>query len=121
MPNTQKKQRTDQQRKSIELYCKFVAETLDREGHTLQDVVKVIRKAEIRTTQANIKAIVWNGISEALLGKTSSTKLEKHEVDQVYEAMNAFIGREFEFFVPFPSEKQLEQQDENVIANKGFM
>jgi len=96
-------QRTDQQRKAIEIYCKQIAEELDRHGHTLQDVVKAIRRAEIRPTQSNIKAIVWNGISDALLGKDSSTKLDKLEVDKVYEMMNAFIGREFEFHVPFPS------------------
>jgi len=96
-------QRTDQQRKSIEVYCREIANELDKQGHTLQDVVKVIKRAEIRTTQSNIKAIVWNGISDALLGKDSSTKLDTFEVDKVYEMMNAFIGREFHFHIPFPS------------------
>lgn len=111
-------QRTDQQRKAIEVYCRQVAETLEREGHTLQDVIKVIRRAEIRPTQSNIKAVVWNGISEALLGKDSSTKLEKSEVDRVYEMMNAFIGREFHFHIPFPSEeKELEEVQTPLEAN----
>ena len=58
---------------------------------------------------------MWNGISDALLGKDSSTQLTKDEVDKVYEMMNAFIGREFEFHIPFPNNPDKEKaimQDE---------
>lgn len=103
-------QRTDSQRKAIEVYCRLVAEELWRNGHTMQDVVKAIKRAEIRPTQARVKEIVWNGISEAQLQKPSSTMLEKHEVTEVYERMNKFIGQEFGIHIPFP-------QDEDKISN----
>lgn len=94
--------RTDQQRKAIEVYCREVANALDREGHTLQDVVQKITKVEIRPTQANIKAVVWNEISKAYLSKSSSTQLEKSEVTLIYEAMNKWLGIQFQIHVPFP-------------------
>ena len=98
-------QRTDQQRKAIEVYCRLVAEELWRNGHTMQDVVKAIKRAEIRPTQARVKEIIWNGISEAQLNKSSSTQLEKTEVDEIYDRMNKFLGQEFEIHIPFPVDK----------------
>lgn len=99
-------QRTDQQRKSIELYCRMVAEALAKEGHTLQDVVAQIKKAEILPTQSLIKEVVWNGISKAMLDKPSSTQLEKSEVTLVYEAMNKWLGQYFEIHIPFPTSEE---------------
>lgn len=94
-------QRTDSQRKAIEVYCRQVAEALRAEGHTMQDVIREIKKAEILPTQSLIKEIVWNGISLASVGKDSSTKLEKSEVSLVYEHVNNWLSR-FGIYVPFP-------------------
>lgn len=88
----------------------MVAEALAKEGHTLQEVVAQIKKAEILPTQSLIKEVVWNGISKVMLDKPSSTQLEKSEVTLVYEAMNKWLGQYFEIHVPFPV-------DENKIGN----
>ena len=103
-------QRTNAQNNSIHLYLEHVADALNREGHTLQDVVKAIKKAQIRPTKNALKEVVWKPLQEIILGKGSTTTLEKGEVDQVYEMMNAFIGREFQIHIPFPHiEKELEE------------
>lgn len=97
-------QRTDQQRKAIEVFCAKLADALDREGHTLQNVVERIKKAEIRPTQENIKETVFKPMAKALFGVDSTTKLTTGQVDRVYEMVNAFIGREFHLHIPFPSQ-----------------
>lgn len=98
-------QRTSQQNRALHKYLSLLAEELDRNGHTLQDVVKAIKKAEIRPTPNALKEVVWKPMQEIMLGKKSTTELTKLEVDQVYEMVNAFIGREFHFHIPFPAKE----------------
>lgn len=100
-------QRTNQQRKAIEVYCKLLAEALDREGVTLQNVTARIKKAEIRPTQENIKEVVFKPMCQALLNKQSTTELTTAEVDRVYEMVNAFVGREWGLHIPFPKMEDL--------------
>ena len=95
--------RTDRQNRALHLYLTHVAEALDREGHTMQDVVKSVRRAEIRPTPAALKEVIWKPLQEIIHGKTSTTELEKGEVDPVFEAMNAWLGREFGIHIPFPT------------------
>lgn len=95
--------RTSQQNKALHKHLELLADALDREGHTLQDVVAQIKKAEIRPTKDNLKECVWKPLLFAMYGKTSTTEMTTAEVDRVYEAMNAFIGREFHLHIPFPS------------------
>ena len=72
------KQRTQNQNNALHLYLTQVANALDREGHTMQDVVAKITKVEITPTMHNIKELVWREIQKAQLGKESTTFLEKH-------------------------------------------
>ncbi len=98
------KQRTNLQNNAMHLYFEQVAEELSRGGHTMQQVCKVITKVEITPTKENVKEIIWKEIQKALFGKTSTTELEKHEVDRVYEVMARFLAREFEISIPFPND-----------------
>ncbi len=102
-PNKPKK-RTQRQNSALHLYLTQVAETLDREGHTLQDIVKCITKVEIRPTMHNVKEVIWREIQKAQLGKNSTTELSKQEdIDKVYDAMNKWLGHYFQIHIPFPS------------------
>lgn len=96
-------QRTSKQNRALHSYLEHLADALDREGHTLQDVVACIRKAEIRPTKENMKEVVWKPMMKALYGLESTTELSTAQVDRVYEAVNAFVGREFHIHVSFPS------------------
>lgn len=98
------KQRTEKQNNALHLYLTQVAGELDRNGHTLQDIVKKITKVEIVPTMHNIKEVVWREIQKAQLGKESTTFLTKHEVTQVYEVMNKWLGTYFEIHIPFPND-----------------
>ena len=98
------KQRTSQQNKSLHLYLTQVANELDRNGHTLQDVVKKITKVEIRPTMQNIKEVVWHEIQKAQFSKTSSAFLTKNEVNEVYDIMNKWLGVYFQIHIPWPND-----------------
>lgn len=106
--DSSQQQRTLAQNASIHLYLTQVATELEREGHTLQDIVQKITKVEITPTMHNLKEVVWREIQKAQLGKESTTFLTKHEVDKIYETMNKWLGTYFEIHIPFPS---LEDKD----------
>jgi hypothetical protein len=108
--------RTKAQNDSIHLWLDMVAEELDKNGHTVQNVVAKIQKAEIRPTGKNLKEVMWRPYQIAALGKDSTTKLNKLEVDRVYEGLNKFIGEHFKFHIPFPSDEQ--KQLENLGGYK---
>lgn len=111
-----KQQRTPKQRKAIEVYCREVADALDREGHTLQNVVAQIKKAEIRPTQENIKEVVFKPIAKVLFSVESTTELDTTQVDRVYEVMNKWLGDNFEIHVPFPTiHSILEQKQQKTV------
>ena len=103
--------RTIPQNNSLHLYLTLVADELDKKGFTMQDVVKAIRRAEIRPTMEAIKAVVWKPLQQIITGVESTTKIKTSDVDRVYETMNKWLGDNFDgIHVPFPSneQKQLE-------------
>ena len=104
--NSADKQRTQQQNRALHLYLTQVADELNRQGHTMQNVVQKITKVEIRPTLYNVKEMIWREIQKAVLGKESTTFLEKSEIDQVYDVMNKWLGTYFEIHIPFPNDEQ---------------
>lgn len=110
--------RTDTQNRALHLYLSQVADELDREGHTMQNVTESIRRAEIRPTKESIKEVVWKPLQSIILAKNSTTQLDKVEVDKVYEAMNAWLGREFGIHVPWPSDDEKQKSDMMESLNK---
>jgi len=97
-------QRTIEQNNALHLYLEQVAEALNREGHTMQDVVKAIKRAEIRPTKEALKEVVWRPLQEIILAKKSTTELTKQEIDPVYEVMNKWLGQNFAIHIPFPND-----------------
>lgn len=99
--------RTLSQNNSIHLYLSKISEQLQAEGHTLQDVVKAIRKAQIIPTMEALKEIVWKPIQEIMYKKKSTTQLKKlGEIDNVHLVVDAFFAREFGVTYPFPSKNE---------------
>ena len=94
--------RTLRQNKAIHLWLTWVAEELDKSGHTVQDVVEKIKRAEIRPTEKVLKEVLWKPYQLASVQKDSSTKLTKLEVDKIYEGLNKFLGEHFHISIPFP-------------------
>lgn len=104
---------TRSQQNSIHLYLTHVSQELQNEGHTMQDVVAEIKKAEITPTMQALKEVVWKPMQKAMYGKDSTTQLSKLEVSEVYENCNRFFAR-FGVSVPFPSLQDGEELDGKV-------
>lgn len=110
--------RSDNQNRAIHLWLTLVADELDKRGHTVQDVVKAIRRAEIRPNKDVLKEVMWRPYQKAKLGKESTTQLSKLEVDTVYEGLNKWLGEQFELHVPFPSNENKEEWEKHPALQK---
>lgn len=81
----------------------MLAAELDKEGHSMNDVVKAIKTTEVRPTKENLKEVIWKPVQQALFGTTSTTELTTEDVGRVYEVINRFVAMNFHTHVPFPS------------------
>lgn len=105
---TRGQQRTDQQRKSIELYCRMLADALNDVGLDQRAVLARMRDGvELPWAQQRVKDTLWREVQIALTGKESSTKLTRSEVSQVYEVLNRWTAGTLGVSVPFPDRERL--------------
>lgn len=103
------KQRTDQQRKAIEVYCRNVAFVLNDGGLDQRKVLSAMRDGvEIPWRQESVKDSLWREVQKAVIGKESSAKLERPEVSKVYDVLNKWLSETFGVSVPFPEREQEE-------------
>ena len=97
------RQRTNQQRKSIEVFCRELANALNDAGLDQRVVLKSMREGvEIPWRQESVKDILWRGIQEHAVGKKSTTQLTTMEVSKVYDILNRWTGETFGVSVLFP-------------------
>ena len=108
-------QRTDQQRKALEVYCKLCAEAINNAGLTMQESLKTLM--DVEWSQETFKNIVWKAAQKKFLNKDSTTQLEKHEIDEVYDHVNRWLAKLGVDSIPFPTdEKRIGNYD--VILDK---
>lgn len=91
--------RTTAQNSALHLFFSMIAKELNNQKLTIPKVLK----ADVTFSPDAVKDYMWRPIQKAVTGKESSTKLEKQEIDQVYEVLNKLLGEKFGIHVPFPS------------------
>ena len=97
-------QRTDQQRKAIEVYCRELAEALNDSGYEMKAVLAV-KHVDVPWTQERVKDVLWKPLQEIVTEdhKKSTTQLDISEVDRVYSILDRHISSNFGVHVEFPS------------------
>lgn len=93
--------RTDQQRKSIEVYCKLVATAYNDAG--LDKQVVLAQQMPVPWDQKSVKEDQWRQIQLAVNYDRSTTQLEPKQVDHIYRIHNRFTQESFGFGIDFPS------------------
>lgn len=97
------RQRSDQQRKAIEVYCRDLAAALNDAGLDQRRVLASMREGvELPWDQARCKDVLWREVQRAMLGKESTTRLSRTEVSQVYDALNRWTSSTLGVGVEFP-------------------
>lgn len=97
--------RTAKQNNALHLYFTLLAQALNEAGY---DMKKTIRnEIDIPWNPYSVKEYLWRPVQEAQLGKRSTTKLKKQEIDQIYDTINRAIGERTGVHVEFPSLESL--------------
>ena len=96
--------RTLKQNASIHVYFGLLATDLNNAGFELE--MKFLGKEIlIPWTGSLVKEHIWKPAMLAATGKTSTTKLERKEVSEIYEILSRFFTERFGIFVPFPEQE----------------
>ena len=97
-------QRSDQQRKAIEVYCRMIAEQFTEAG---LDKVAVLEKKQLAVdwTQNSIKEDLFKTIMAAMYPDiTSTTQLDTAQVGKISDQLSRWISQTFGITVDFPDE-----------------
>ena len=103
----EKKPRTLSQNSSLHLWFTHISQALNNEGHTFQDLIKKIERAEIMVTPENVK-FLYQEMCMALYGTNKTSELESDQVGKVNDTFNLWLAHNFELHAPFPSDDGLE-------------
>jgi len=80
------RQRTVQQQKAIEVFCKMLADTLNDAGFDMQAVFDV-KSVSVPWSQETVKDILFKPIAKALFSVDSTVNLERGDCGRVHEVL----------------------------------
>lgn len=98
---------TTQQRKSLHLWLEQLAHEANNQGLTLQDMVAVMKKLEVRPSKDNLKEVFVKPYIKAAFNLDSTNQLNAKQIDETYDAMNKLFSYYWHIHLPFPSEETL--------------
>lgn len=102
------KQRSATQNACLHLYCNQLSVALNDAGWDMKQLLD--DDFEIPWTEYSVKDILWRKIQKAMFGKSSTTKPERKEYPQIYDALNRVISNKTGVFVPWPSKDTMNNE-----------
>lgn len=97
-------QRTDQQRKALEVACRELAKTLNAAGLDMKAVLAV-KEVEVPWSQETVKEVLFKPILKAMTGKESTTEANTTDYDAVYHVLIRHLGEKLGVTAPpWPSQ-----------------
>ena len=101
-------QRTPQQNDSMWLACDQLAKEFTDRGLDMQ-VVLDKAKFPIQWNKKSVQAAIFNEISKAMYKETSSG-LETKDMSKVWDVVQDFTQKNWQFSVPWPSMESLSEE-----------
>ena len=95
--------RTQHQNSAIHAYCREVAEVMAAHGMDMKTVIK--DGVPIEPTMYLVKDYMWRPVQEAVTGVKSTTRVNKFEVNEVYEHLSRLLVEKYSINVPFGRRK----------------
>jgi len=99
-------QRTAAQNRALHKFFEQLAVWLNDAGLPVRKVLAAMREGvDIEWDKDKIKSLIWREFQKAVLGKESTTELEKQgDIDAVYNTLNRFFAERLKTEIPpFPS------------------
>ena len=95
---------TTKQRGSIHVYFGLLANELNDAG--LERRVEFLGKSiEVPWDKDSVKKYIWKPAMLAATGKTSTTKINRKEVNETYEILHRHFASQHAIMVPFPCDE----------------
>lgn len=91
--------RTVLQNAALHKWFSMVSEALNDKHLPIAEMLKV----DVMWSPESVKSLLWKPIQESVLDKKSTTKLNKGEIDKVYDTLNSALAMRFGISIPFPS------------------
>jgi len=99
--------RSIKQNSSIHLYCKLIAEHLNKQGFVIHDVIKLNTKWDM----VKVKEMLFKPVVMSLYTKDSTTKLNRNEFELIIDTLVLALGRKGIDYIPeFPSRELWEDK-----------
>lgn len=95
-------ERTNQQNRALHKLFNDISAYCVETGIDQKTVLDSLKSYEVSTSPQFVKE-VWRVIMHTLTGKTSTTELDRKEIDQVYDVFNKFWSELTGEHFPFPS------------------
>ena len=95
------RQRSSKQNSALHVYLGLLATALNDAGLDMRKVLKP--SVDIPWTQKSAKEYLWKPIQKAMTGHRSSTKPERSEYTEIYEALNRHTATKFGISLPWPT------------------
>lgn len=94
--------RSIKQNASIHKYCTMLALDFENRGLDMQAVLA--KAVPVKWTMEAVKEVIWRRIQIAMFpDKTSTTRLETGDVNEVYQVVSRHLSTEFNITQPFPN------------------
>ena len=97
--------RTLLQNKSIHLWCKQIADSLNKDNFYIQDVIKLNTKWNM----LKVKDLIFKPVVKSLYSKDSTTKLNKDEFELIIDTVIMALGSKGIECPDFPNREDLEK------------
>lgn len=120
LEDTTEKQISGSQRGSLHLYLAQVAHEANNKGLTLQDMVAVVKKLEIRPNTSNLKETFLKPYILSAFQLKSSEKMSNQQIDEAYDALNKLFSYYWQIHLPFPSDENRPTTLKNIEMAKSI-
>ena len=103
------KQRSLTQNASLHLFCKRLSDSLNEAGFDFRTFIK--DGYPVPFTEGLVKEHIWRPIQKAVTGHKSTTKPERGQYGEIYDALNVKLA-EHGIYVPWPCKESQEAERE---------
>ena len=93
--------RTLRQNNALYKYFELLGDALNDAGLTIQ--MRFLGKdIEVEFNKDSVKERIWLPIMQTMFNKSSTTKLLRKEVSEIYDVLNRYFIEKHDIYVPFP-------------------
>lgn len=100
--------RSAAQNASLHLCCQWIADALNDSGLSVRQVLR--EDVDVPWTMIRVKELIWRTVQQAMIGKESTTRMNKLEPSDIYDVLMRHLGEKHGIYVPWPSVETMKDE-----------